>query len=253
MTHYNLLSFQSTVGTEKFAYNKNLKEYCPFCDREHLTDIIDEDGQILLVKNKFQVLKDAYLTVLVETETCQDEFSNYPKDYLHRVVHFGFKHWLAMESSGEYASVLFFKNHGPLSGGTLHHPHMQIAGLKNIDFKKNIALDYFAGVPVHQNNGVEFNVSTKPLVGFTEFNVILPGLKGLDILADYVQTATHYILNHFNYCKSYNIFFYHLNDSYYAKIVPRFVTTPVFVGYRISQVTDRIYETAPEIRKLYFE
>ncbi|MDX9872287.1 MAG: DUF4931 domain-containing protein [Clostridia bacterium] len=249
---YNLLSFKSSIGTQKFAYNDNLKEYCPFCDREHLTDILDKDGKLLLVKNKFQVLEDAYLTVLIETETCQDEFSNYPRAYLHRVMRFGFKHWLAMESSGEYASVLYFKNHGPLSGGSLHHPHMQIVGLNKINYQENISPESFIGVPVHQSGNVEFTISTKPLVGFTEFNVILPDLNEIDTLADYVQTASHYILNHFNRCKSYNIFFYHLDRTFYAKIVPRFVTTPVFVGYRISQVTDRIYKTAAEIRELYF-
>ncbi|WP_429877890.1 DUF4931 domain-containing protein [Fictibacillus sp. NRS-1165] len=32
--------------------------------------------------------------------------------------------WKKSIQSGHYQFVIFFKNHGPYSGGTLRHPHM---------------------------------------------------------------------------------------------------------------------------------
>ena len=77
-----------------------------------------------------------------------------------------------MMNSGEYASVLFFKNHGPMSGGSLRHPHMQIIGLNEMDVNENVKLEQFEGVTIAQNEHVTFNLSVKPRMGFFEFNVI---------------------------------------------------------------------------------
>jgi len=249
------LHFNSIIGKEKIANYAHLNEKCPFCDRSALTNIIAEDGSIILVENKYPVLHDTYQTVLIESNDCHGDISTYPPKHLHRLFRFAVEKWLAMEYSGEYASVLFFKNHGPYSGGTIEHPHMQLVGLKHLDYHCFIKSEHYEGITIREKKGVVFNVSTKPRVGFFEFNVLIAenDLDSIDELADCVQVAAHYVLNHFNrHCSSYNLFFYHHEHKLIAKLVPRFITSPLFIGYSIPQVSDRIEQVAGEVCRRYF-
>jgi galactose-1-phosphate uridylyltransferase len=157
-----------------------------------------------------------------------------------------------MEQSGEYSSVLFFKNHGPLSGGSLPHAHMQIIGLKYIDYRSTVLPEHFRGLLISNNDNVEFNISTLPKIGFSEFNIILNDLNKLDQMANNIQLTVHYLLNHFRNCNSYNLFFYHIDERIYAKIIPRFITSPIFIGYSLPQVSDHIKDIAYQIQELYF-
>ncbi|SFB12131.1 Galactose-1-phosphate uridylyltransferase [Bacillus sp. cl95] len=247
------LQFNTTIGAKKPENIRNTQNPCPFCDRGSLTDFIDEDGSILLLKNKFPVLGNSYQTVLIETDDCKGEMSTYTKEHLYRLIQFGLKHWLAIEATGEYESVIFFKNHGPFSGGTLAHPHMQIIGLKDVDYHEHVMDEYFEGIEIYRNKGVTFSLSTKPRVGFYEFNVKLEDMSQVNDFADCLQVATHFILNGFSYsCTSYNIFFYHHREDIYAKIVPRFVTTPIYIGYSIPQVPNNLESMAEKVRQTYF-
>ena len=249
-----LLLFNTNVGKEKMDSIFNREVKCPFCERESLTDKIAEEGPLLLVKNKYPVLQDTLQTVLIETHDCNAELSVYPKEHLYRVIRFGVDNWLAMEKSVEFNSVLFFKNHGPFSGGTIAHPHMQIVGLKTVDYRKNILPEYFHGITIDRGPGTELNLSTKPRIGFYEFNAILQDMANLNQLADYIQATVHYILHHFNRrCNSYNLFFYHLNDTIKVKIVPRFITSPLFVGYSIPQITDSMETVVKDIQERYYK
>ena len=63
------LTFVFETIKEKIKYRKNSTS-CPFCDREELTDIIDEDGSIILLENKFPGLADTYQLVVIETDKC---------------------------------------------------------------------------------------------------------------------------------------------------------------------------------------
>ena len=253
MTSHRQLQFNSNVGNEKLDNYFLQNSKCPFCDRSNLANIIDEDDNIILLENKFPVLHDTYQTVLIETDDCFADISTYPKQHLYRLFQFAVRKWLAMESSGKYSSVLFFKNHGPYSGGTIGHPHMQLVGLKHLDYQNYLLPEYFEGITINEKHGVVFNISTKPRVGFFEFNVILPELSHLDQMADYIQTAVHYVLHYFNKsCNSYNLFFYLRDDKIIAKIVPRFITSPLFIGYSIPQVSDRSEQVAAEIQRRYF-
>ncbi|SDF52422.1 DUF4931 domain-containing protein [Sporolituus thermophilus] len=247
------LAFDTWLSRLKPENIINRETKCPFCDRSSLVGVLAEQGPILLIKNKYPVLQDAFQTVLIETDHCDAELSTYPQDHLYAVIRFGVENWLNMEKSGEFKSVLFFKNHGPLSGGTIRHPHMQIVGLKNIDYRRNISADQFEGLIVHRDGGVEFNISTKPRVGFFEFNVILHDFDRLDAMADAIQTAAHYILNGFHKnCTSYNLFFYHFAGRIWVKIVPRFVMSPIFVGYAIPQVSTHLEEVVQDIKNRYY-
>jgi ATP adenylyltransferase/5',5'''-P-1,P-4-tetraphosphate phosphorylase II len=247
------LTFNTHIVKHKPENLVNRGSYCPFCDRANLTDILDEQGTILWLKNKYPVLEDTFQTVIVETDECEGELSTYDKAHLYALIRFAVERWLHMEESGEYTSVLLFKNHGYQSGGSLRHPHMQIVGLHTLDYRSDLRDDFFSGLLIHQSPGVEFNISTAPRVGFIELNVRLFDFDQLDRMADYIQVAAHYLMHHFNKaCDSYNLFFYQWRGEIIAKIMPRFPTSPLVIGYGIPQVSSRILEVVSEIQNHYF-
>jgi len=247
-----LLEFNTYLGQQKPESIVNKNTRCPFCDRENLQDILAEKGPILLIKNKYPVLQDTFQTVLIETESCQGDLSNYPKDHLYDVISFGVEKWLEMERSKEFKSVIFFKNHGPKSGGSIFHPHMQIVGLKKIDYRDTLKKEQFEGLVISRKNQVELNISTVPRVGFFEFNIVLADLKNIKQMADFIQITVDYVLHHFSKnCDSYNLFFYQFDNRIIAKIMPRFITSPIYIGYAIPQVSNRIEEIITEFQTLY--
>jgi ATP adenylyltransferase/5',5'''-P-1,P-4-tetraphosphate phosphorylase II len=247
------LFFNTFIGMKKPENIRNKQQPCPFCARDQLTDLLAEDGPIILLKNKYPVLENTFQTVLIETDSCQAEFSTYEPEHLHRLIKFGIKHWFEMEKNESYDSVLFFKNHGPLSGGSIAHPHMQIIGLKGIDYNEGLKQEYLEGIEIIEKNGVYFNLSTKPRVGFYEFNIQMPNTGYREEFGVYLQIAVHYILNHFPFkCTSYNLFFYHLDGKIYVKIVPRYVTTPIYIGYGIAQVPNNLEWMADHLKSIYF-
>ncbi|MDU4960523.1 MAG: DUF4931 domain-containing protein [Sporomusaceae bacterium] len=248
------LYFNSVIGSQKPENIINHSTACPFCDRGALTGILDQDGDIVLLKNKYPVLEEAVQTVLIETADCNGELSRYPKQHLYRVIRFGIRHWLEMERNPDFASVLFYKNHGPFSGGTIRHPHMQIVGLRQINYRPQIKPEYFIGETIDRRRDVCLNLSTQPRIGFFEFNISGKTLEQLEQTADYIQTVAHYILNHFHrHCQSYNLFFYQLEGQVIAKLTPRFVTSPLFIGYGIPQLPSRFFDVISEMRSLYFQ
>lgn len=246
------LVFDTKIGGTKPVTVIDRGHKCPFCCRHELEGIIAEDGPILLVVNKYPVLQDTFPTVLIETDDCTSEMSLYPKEHLYRVIRFGMEKWLDMMAGGEYASVLFFKNHGPNSGGTIRHPHMQIIGLRHVDYAANIPPASLEGIVISRDSGVELTIADQPLVGFVELNIKLADLACFDRLADYLQICAHYFLNHFNrHCNSYNIFFYHIGEQITAKVMPRFVTSPIYIGYGIPQLSTRIPDVAADLKRIY--
>ncbi|WP_404825397.1 DUF4931 family protein [Companilactobacillus zhongbaensis] len=90
---------------------------------------------------------------------------------------------------------------------------------------------------VYKDSKIELNISKKPIMGFVEFNIIITDAKNIDKLADMVQTTVQYVLEDFYGGKfdSYNIFFYKEYSKIICKVVPRYVVSPYFVGYRLSQ------------------
>lgn len=246
------LHFNTSIGVKKPESIRNRNTVCPFCAREELVDIIEVDGPIILLKNKFPVLENAYQTVLIETDDCQAELSTYEPAHLHKLLQFAIRNWLSMDQTQEYESVIFFKNHGPLSGGTIAHPHMQIVGLKDINYKENITADVFKGILIEEKANVRFTLSTKPKVGFYEFNIDMEDSGYAEAFGEYLQTAVHYILNNFPFrANSYNLFFHHFDQRIYAKVVPRFITTPLYIGYGIPQVPNNLQWMVNDIQQKY--
>lgn len=247
MTVNSHLYFLSDIGKEKNIYQGS-ECRCPFCNREELSDILDEEDSILLVKNKFSTLANAFQTILIETNNCFENISTYGIHHMRKIITFGINHWLKMEKSGEFKSVVFYKNHGPLSGGSINHAHMQIVGLKDIDYKLNLKDDVFDGIEIYKKGNCLLNISTKPKACATEFNIITTPRHD-NFMADNIQNIVKYILNQ---CSSFNLFFYQWKGSIICKIVPRYITSPYLVGFSIPQTSNRLNNIAEEIQKTYY-
>ncbi len=233
---------------------KNMKE-CPFCNRDKLTDIIDEKGPFILLKNKYPTIEGTYQLVLIETYTCDNNMGEYSAEYIKNLIRFGVKHWLKIEGSEKYKSVIFYKNHGPNSGGSLKHPHMQIVGLDDIDYKLKMKDEYFEGLEVYRGNNCLVNLSHKPFNGFAEFNIIInDDLYALNELSYSLRKIVHYLLNnYFVKCDSFNIFFYHLNNKIICKVMPRFTSSPLLLGYGIKQISSCEKEIVDKLKEIYFQ
>ena len=243
-----VLVFDVQQANGKPDDNRRPGTACPFCDTEGLTDIIRRDGDCIWLENKFKTLRATRQTVLIESADHDADLVTYAPDELHHVMRFALGCWQQMIDSQQYRSVLMYKNKGPLSGGSLVHPHMQIVGLEQEDGYTSLTSANFEGINVWQQGRISVNISTEPIMGFFEINVSAPqGIAAsddtrdqaeADLFADAIQVALRYILHehHGGRAESYNLFFYHMSDRTIAKALPRWVVSPYFVGYRLAQV-----------------
>lgn len=247
-----ILKFNTSIARGK-PNSVHHNHACPFCEVDQLRGIKDIQEPLILLENKYPVIEDSYPLLIIETDQCESDLSEYTEEHLLKLMSFGVTHWLEMEKDPAYQSVIFYKNHGPLSGGTIRHPHMQIIGLKNVDYHETLDASYFEGTVINETSDVVFNLSTQPMIGFTEFNIIMSDdLSGIELFSKFIQQAVKYLLNDF-YAKvsSYNLFFYHWNHQIIAKVVPRFPTSPLFVGFRMRQVSNNLEHIVKDMRKLY--
>ncbi len=249
---YNYLGFRIDVGKTKPENIVHKEAACPFCDVDSLQNIFEKKDNMIFLENKYQVLENAYQLLIIETDKCNLDMPDYTREHMHKLMRFAIGHWLNLIDSKKYQTVLMFKNHGPLSGGTMRHPHMQIIGLDKLKASNMYDKRQFEGMLIQEKESVTLNLSTKPRVGFTEINIVMRDKKDIDILADYVQIGVDYITHHFAHCESYNLFFYLIEGCICVKVMPRFATSPLFIGYNIELVPNNISDIANEIKKLYF-
>lgn len=250
---FNIIGFNTTLGNKKPENIINKAASCPFCDRKSLSGIIDTDGDLILLKNKYNVIEDADQFVIIESKICNTDIPDYSQTHMRRLIRFGVHHWQKMQACGKYETVIFFKNFGPLSGGTLRHPHMQIVGFRV--FNEQLAFDpvEFEGLSICEKNDVDFNISTCPRIGFSEFNVVPKTGDALDTVADDIQIAVDYLMRRSNkHCSSYNIFFYQASGIMRVKIMPRFATSPLFIGYNIRFRPSNLEDLRNDVQRIYF-
>lgn len=117
-----------------------------------------------MVKNKFPTLQDTFQTVLIETDNCEDHIATYTEEHMRKLMQFSIQHWLHLQKKEEFASVILYKNHGAFSGGSLHHAHMQIIGMKYVDYLENIEEENFQGVIVQKTNALSLIFQSVPLL-----------------------------------------------------------------------------------------
>lgn len=212
---------------------------CPFCEYAEEENILERKEDMLWVLNKYQTLQDTFQTIIIEHADHNKDISTYTVEENRKLFAFAFDCWAKTKKDPQFKSVLFYKNHGPLSGGSLKHPHMQIVGLKEIDGEDQIDSENFEGIPVLSENGVAINFSSMPVMGFLEINIMVDSQipEAINSLADYVQKTVDYVLNayHHGRCESYNLFFFEKEGKYVVKLTPRFIVSPYFVGYKLTQ------------------
>lgn len=232
------ITFNLAIGSRK--PHSGTQKICPFCHPEKLTGIMEKKGDIIWLMNKFPVFEHTWPTVIVETSDHNGELSTYEPEKLHEVISFGLSHWLKLESDKRFKSVLYFRNYGPVSGGSQRHPHSQIIGLEDYDYRDNILGENFLGSLVHEDEDCYATISDYPLSCMGELNVTLKKDASPDRFADAIQTLARFVLHDFPLpCTSYNIFFYHYMKHIHAKIFPRYTASPLYMGYRITHVMDR--------------
>lgn len=234
------LIFDTDIGRQKPENIRNTKGVCPFCNRPELTNILETDGDIIWLMNKYPVLEKSWPTVIIETVDCHAEFSKLPLEEASHILHFSLSKWRETIASKRFTSVLYLKNFGPMSGGSLRHPHSQIIGLYEKDYKETIHKQHFEGLPIFELEHLRMTLSTEPLIGFFEFNMISTKDVSIPLLTRQLQGTLRYLLESFNAnTSSYNYFFYDLGDEYtYTKIVPRYMTSPIYIGYGFSQISN---------------
>ena len=202
--------------------------------------------------NKYPVLRHTWQTVIIETDNCHSEFSEYSLEQATHVLQFSIEKWFETIATNRFKSVIYFKNHGPMSGGSIRHPHSQIVGLYDHDYREYVKPHHFAGPLAYEGQKLTMTISDHPMIGFFEFNLIAKKDITLPFFAHQLQGVLRYILGAFSrHVTSYNIFFYQIQDDYiHVKVVPRFITTPLFVGYGIPQVTcpDRVQEVIHDLQ-----
>ena len=147
------LYFSSTIGSQKPETIRNKTATCPFCQRDELTDILATEGNIIWLMNKYPTLQDTYQTIIIETDQCNEEIRTYEQAHMRKLIRFSITKWLEVEKTGKYESVILFKNHGPFSGGSIQHAHMQIIGMEHIDYHKNMAMIDLRGQRSIRNPG----------------------------------------------------------------------------------------------------
>lgn len=267
------LVFINRVARHKPENIRHTDGYCPFCHPETLENILRQDGERIWLVNKYRTLVDTMQTIVVESGDHEGDFSNYSAGESEAVLRFSLECWGQMLRDRRYRSVLMYKNYGPLSGGSIRHPHLQIVGLTKKDGYERVPANAFGGVEVLHDGGRELSLSTHPLMGFMETNASVPETSDdalvapADVawLSGVIRKLVRFLLEsyHGHGCTSYNLFFYRTRDTVEVrdsgiaaaqvvgssamggddvpgrvtvKVVPRWVASPYFVGYRISQV-----------------
>lgn len=232
----NTIYFNRQVNAKKPSTIRNNATSCPFCDHTQLKNIIETKGDMLLVENKYTTLKDAKMMVLIESARCDANMHTYSISELKDLLEFAIAKWCEYEQLKGYKSVALFKNKGLHSSGTIKHPHMQIVCYKEQDCNANIKRSNLSGHQVKFDN-IEFNLSTLPLISFLEFN--LKVTNDYQTLAESISLITAYIEETYNGdSASYNFFFYNIEGERYLKIMPRYPTSALLVGYGVVQIYD---------------
>lgn len=214
---------------------------CPFCDVDQLTHVFASEGECIWLKNRYPTLKDTAQTILIESSDHQGDISTYTREDNRHLLRFALHCFHQMLYSQQYQSVLWYKNFGPKSDGSLTHPHMQLVGLYHKDGYRAVGRANFIGFPVVERGRVEMNLSATPVQGYQEVNVVTWDNQNLATWADLIQKGTQYMRSVLSHgVDSYNLFFYPIDggSGTCCKIIPRFYASPYFVGYKISQVDD---------------
>lgn len=208
---------------------------CPFCDRRQWSHILKEEGDMVWLENKFPVMPQTNPTVLIETAVCEADITTYTPAQWERILRFGISNWREMMAQEQFESVIFYRNYGPLSGGSIRHPHSQIIGMYIHNYLEQIRPAHLTGEVIWEEGNVRCTWSNIPVGSIREMNVTCYDDASFDIFARRIQDLVCWTCdpNGAGF-DSYNLFFYDAEGTT-CKIVPRAVSNPFFHGYRLAQ------------------
>ncbi|KAF0426832.1 DUF4931 domain-containing protein [Pediococcus acidilactici] len=249
----NKLIFNPRIAKNKPNDVNKSNEKCPFCNVDNLENILCSNGSKIWLMNKYRTLENATQTLIIESAKHRGDFSNYSEKECFEIISFALSKWEEMNQSQKYQSVALYKNFGPLSGGSLQHPHLQIVGFEDLNCNANVCKLNFKGPLIFSKIGISLTISDSPIMGFTEVNVCLEDERRVRFFAEMIRKVCKYFVQEYydGRCNSYNLFFYKIDTKVFAKVIPRFVDSPYFVGYRIPQVNDeeRTQKIVEELRQ----
>ncbi len=173
--------FEVGVSRKKPENIRNRENPCPFCDVAHLTGLFRREGDRIWLMNKYRTLQHTVQTIVIESADHTGDPSTYSRAVMRGVLRFAVECFYAMRADPRFASVAMFKNYGPLSGGSLLHPHLQIVGFERADAYAHVGPENFSGIEVFSNENVAVTLSDHPVMGFVEINVGIDA-AGLQVL-----------------------------------------------------------------------
>lgn len=142
-----------------------------------------------------------------------------------------------LERDPRFRSVIYFRNYGPESGGSQRHPHSQIIGLEDYDYRDNIDRENFLGTIFHEDENCFASLSSYPICGMGELNVTLKTDGCTDTFADTIQKSQTTFFMISLSPATVIIYFYHMKHIH-VKLFPRYIASPLYMGYRITHVMD---------------
>ena len=163
--------FEVGVSRKKPENIRHKENPCPFCDVPGLTDIFRREGDRIWLMNKYRTLQRTVQTVVIESADHTGDISTYGREENRGVFRFAVGCFYQMLADPRFASVVMFKNYGPLSGGSLLHPHLQIVGFEQANAYAHVGPENFGGGEVYTGPDVAVTLSDHPVMGFVEINV----------------------------------------------------------------------------------
>jgi len=230
---------------------------CPFCDRQSLIDILNDSGDFMWLMNKYPTLDQTVQTIIIESRIHDTNLTAYSSLYMERLWRYIEECWETMASSGKYASTVLLKNHGLMSGSSLKHPHLQLIGLEQIDAVAMRTVSDFEGLELYSDDNCTATISTEPIMGFVELNVITKRHQHSPMTSQVIQALVRYILISYqgNRVNSFNLHGWLFEDKQVIKIIPRWVDSAYYTGFGISQVynVEELVKIRDEIRTVYLK
>lgn len=239
--------------------DKSIK--CPFCKTEQLkkeNKVLGEKGNLLWFENKFPLFEnDIYQTLILETNKCNHDFTNYSLEYAKEVLEFALEKREELKKTGLYKQVILFKNHGFYADSSIAHAHMQIVACKKPEYNEEKFEQHTYGPIVLSNDELTVTVSEIPYSEFYEFNVIWKKQQEKDKRkVDYIkwiQTIIRFfqVFKNGRFNTSYNLAFHETKDQYICKIIPRRANSVYFVGYGFHQSPNDVDQIAKDLHNFY--
>ena len=215
-------------------YNSKEKPPCPFCKERYENMKVDGQGileheseKFFWVNNKFPVIADLHMTMMLLLDECNEGIPDYSIDRIQKLIDYSLWCEKEMKQIYGYKHVVIMQNYGYLSGGSVPHPHFQINGIRNPEIvPKNDLIHYENGhlIEESEDKNSRLSFTSNPLSEKYELDISWKGDKMTEEAALYLKQATDYT-RHFKEktYKHYNLLFNYdeVNDIHYIKVIYR--------------------------------